>query len=388
MILRRLSVLITAITFALSAQAQTVAEDAGKAAADLQVAIIALEAASTAHDRVSALTATIRAYEEGLSAMREGLRQVRLREATLALQFDAKRDRVSQLIGVLTQMERDPTPLLLLHPSGPLGTVRSGMMLADVTPALQAEAETLRIELQEMTDLRALQTSAGETLAKGLETAQTARTELSQAVSDRTDLPRGFTEDPAVLRGLLESSDTLDAFASGLALNPDEAAGLQSFPSAKGTLPYPVLGTILRRANEADSAGVRRPGLTLATRSRALVTAPWSGTIRFIGPLLDYGNVIILEPGDGYLLIFAGMESLYGTVGDVVAAGDPVGLMGGGEPTAAEFMAAIDEGGGVRDTETLYMELRQGPDAVDPTDWFGPVRGELRPKARAQTEEE
>lgn len=388
MIRRWLPALMTALLFTGPASAQTVAEDAGKAAADLQTAITALGQASTARDRVSALTATIRAYEEGLSALREGLRQVRLREATLTLQFDAKRDRVSQLIGVLTQMERDPTPLLLLHPSGPLGTVRSAMMLADVTPAIQAEAETLRGELQEMSDLRALQTAAGKTLAQGLQTAQTARTELSQAVSDRTDLPRGFTDDPDVLRGLLESADTLDAFAAGLALNPKEAAGLQSFASAKGTLPYPVLGTILRRANEADSAGVRRPGLTLATRPRALIAAPWSGTIRFMGPLLDYGNVIILEPGDGYLVILAGIDSLYGQVGEVVAQGAPLGLMGGGEPSAAEFLAAIDEGGGVADTETLYMEIRQGSDAVDPADWFGPTAGELRPKARAQTEEE
>ena len=101
----------------------------------------ALEAASTSRDRVSALTQTIRAYEDGLAALREALRQAHLREATLDLQFRAKRDRVAQLIGVLSQLESRPGPLLLLHPSGPLGTVRSGMMLADVTPALQAEAE-------------------------------------------------------------------------------------------------------------------------------------------------------------------------------------------------------------------------------------------------------
>jgi septal ring factor EnvC (AmiA/AmiB activator) len=372
----------------LPVQGQTVAEDAGRAATDLQEAIVALQAATSARDRVAALTATIRAYEEGLAAMREGLRQVRLREATLSLQFEAKRDRVSQLIGVLTQMESDPTSLLLLHPAGPLGTVRSGMMLADVTPALLAEAETVRGELKEMSDLRALQTAAGETLALGLQTAQSARSELSKAVSNRTDLPKGFTDDPAVLRDLLQSADTLDAFASGLALNTEEAAGMQPFVSAKGSLPYPVIGSILRRPNEADSAGVRRPGLTLATRPTAIVTAPWSGTIRYAGPLLDYGNVIIFEPGDGYLVILAGLDSVYGAVGDVVEMGAPLGLMGGGVQNATEFMATLDEGGGVPDTETLYIELRQGSEAIDPTDWFGRTAPTLRPRARAQTEEE
>ncbi len=352
-----------------TAAEQTVAEQATAAASNLQAAVVALDEATAARDRVAALTETITAYEQGLAALREGLRQASIREAQLELQFEAKRDRVAQLVGVLSRMEADPAPMLLLHPTGPLGTVRSGMMLADVTPALQAEAETLRLELEEMRGLRGLQVSAGETLATGLRVATEARTALSQAISERTDLPKRFTEDPEALRGLLESADTLEAFAGGLALDAD-SVGQVSFAQAKGKLPLPVLGTLLRRANEADAAGVRRPGIVLATRPRALVTAPWSGTLRYRGPLLNYGNVIVLEPGGGYLLILSGLDTVYGEVGEVIAAGAPLGLMGGGEPGEAEFLVAAQEGGGARDTETLYMELRQGADPVDPAEWF------------------
>ena len=63
------------------------------------------------------------------------LRQAELRETQLTLQFQTKRDRIAQLLGVLSRIDAEPGPLLLLHPTGPLGTVRSGMMLADVTPA-------------------------------------------------------------------------------------------------------------------------------------------------------------------------------------------------------------------------------------------------------------
>ncbi|MES2541235.1 MAG: peptidoglycan DD-metalloendopeptidase family protein, partial [Pseudomonadota bacterium] len=121
---------------------------------------------------------------------------------------------------------------------------------------------------------------------------------------------------------------------------------------------------------EADATGVRRPGITLATQPRALVTAPWPATIRYRGPLLDYGNVMILEPGDGYLLVLAGMETLYGEVGEVVAAETPLGLMGGSPGAAADFLAGSPDRSGGRDTETLYMELRQGAAPVDPIPWF------------------
>lgn len=363
-------ILRAALIFVLSAApclAQSVAEQAEQASADLAAAVDALDAATAAQDRVAALTQTIRAYENGLSALRDALRQMALRETALTLEFAAKRDRVSQLLGVLGQLESEPGPLLLMHPSGPLGTVRSAMMLADVTPALHAEAETLRANLEELRDLRDLQVAAGQTLSRGLRAAQNARTALSQAMSDRTELPRRFTEDPAVLRGLLESADTLGAFATGLAPDTSDA---QDFAAAKGRLPLPVLGTLLRGTNEADGAGVRRPGLTLATRPGALVTSPWPATIRYRGPLLDYGNVMILEPGGGYLLVLAGLETVYGEVGEVIAAGSPVGLMGGTGPALTSIATDTEEGGGARGTETLYMELRQGAEPVDPAEWF------------------
>jgi murein hydrolase activator len=352
---------------ALPLQAETVAEQAARAAADLQQAVAALDQATEARDRVSALSQTIRAYETGLAALRGALREAALREATLTRSFEAKRNGIGRLLGVLATMEANPGPLLLLHPEGALGSARSGMILADVTPALQAEALTLKAELQELADLRALQLSAGEVLKTGLAAAQEARTALSKAISDRTDLPRRFTEDPEVLKGLLDSADTLDAFAAGL--SPDTTSNT-SFATEMGRLPLPVLGTLLRLPDEADAAGVRRPGLTLATRAHALVTAPWPATIRFRGPLLDYGNVMILEPGDGYLLVLAGMETLYGEVGEVVAADAPLGLMGGPATASSEFVALAPDGSGGRDTETLYMELRQGARPVDPIPWF------------------
>jgi murein hydrolase activator len=363
MILRAASLCLLMLT---PARAEDVAAEAALASTNLAQAVQALEAATGARDRVAALTQTIRAYEAGLGALREALRQAAIREAGLQLEFDAKSEQVAQLLGVLTQLESEPGPLLLLHPSGPVGTVQSGLLLTEVTPALQAQADVLRAQLTELRDLRALQVAAGETLKTGLATAQTARTALSQAISDRTDLPRRFTEDPEVLRGLLDSADTLEAFAGGLTLSENTS---QDFTDQKGRLPLPAFGVVIRRADESDAAGVRRPGITLATRMQALVTAPHAATIRYLGPLLDYGNVMVLEPGGGYLLILAGMTSVYGEVGEVVAAGAPLGLMGG---VAAPdgILASAENGSGARDTETLYIELRQGSAPVDPVEWF------------------
>jgi len=359
-----------AVTVALALPAPAiagVAEDAAQAADNLASAVAAMDAATGAQDQISALTQTIRAYEEGLAALREALRQSQQRAAELDQGLKAQRASIAQLLGVLSRIEAEPAPILLLHPSGPVGTVRAGMMLADVTPALQEQAAALSARLAELAALRELQADAGQILTRGLATVQNARSDLAQAIADRTDLPRRLTEDPDALRDLLQSADTLDGFAAGLALDPDASAG---FAAAKGQLDLPALGQLLLHAGETDARGIARPGLTLATRAAALVTAPWAATIRYRGPLLDYGNVMILEPGDGYLLVIAGMRDVYGEVGDVVAKGAALGLMGGNSAENADLLSPAAQNANEVETETLYIELRDGTKAIDPTDWF------------------
>ncbi len=359
--------IVLALCLSAHAAVAGVAEDAEQAAANLQQAVIALEQAEGANDRIAALTATIRAYEDGLGALREALRQADQRETELTAEFERKRDSIAQLLGVLARIEAEPAPLLMIHPTGPLGAVRSGMILADVTPALQSQAETLREKLAELTRLRQLQAAAGKTLTDGLDAAQRARSELSQAISDRTELPQKFTEDPEVLRGLLESADTLGGFAAGLALDAEAESG---FIAAKGSLDFPALGTLLLKPYEIDARGTAKPGLSISTRPAALVTSPWAATIRYRGPLLDYGNVIVLEPGGGYLMILAGLQDVYGEVGEVVAKGAALGLMGGTQTDVADLLAPAKEGGGVHETETLYIEVRKGAAPADPMEWF------------------
>jgi len=131
---------------------------------------------------------------------------------------------------------------------------------------------------------------------------------------------------------------------------------------------------ILHRAGEADAAGITRPGIVLATRPRALVTTPVPATLRYRGPLLDYGNVIILEPQAGLLMVFAGLDTVYGRTGEVLPGGSPVGLMGGAGDGRDLLAAAETEAGGndigAGRAQTLYIEVRQDNSPVDPLAWF------------------
>lgn len=342
------------------------------AAEELEAATLALQGSVTARDRVAALTETVQAFEAGLTAMRAGLRQAALHEANLSAKLAAREDEISQLLGVLQSIGSAPPPLLMLHPSGPLGAARSGMMLADVTPGLAAQADRLRSDLDEIRTLRLLQESATERLEQGLAGLQQARITLSQAISDRVDLPKRFTADPVRTAILISSSETLEGFASGLSeISADPIPELTTNISAKkGALPLPVQGIVLHRQGEEDAAGIARPGIVLATRPRALVISPTAATIRYIGPLLDLGNVVILEPQADILFVLSGLNDVYGEPGQVLPPGAPVGLMGGSDPEIAAIASTGGDGSGTERSETLYIEVREDGQPVDPELWF------------------
>ncbi|WP_420004800.1 murein hydrolase activator EnvC family protein [Arenibacterium sp. LLYu02] len=361
-----------------SAQTQSPTEAALEAAAALETAAQNLDAAESAGDRVTALTETVRAYEAGLQAMRDGLRRVARRETQLTAQLKARDSEVADLLGVITTIETSTPPVLMLHPSGPLGAARSAMMLAEVTPGLQARADALRNDLQEVRDLRLLQQNASNKLEEGLQGVQNARAALSTAIADRQDLPQRFTEDPVQTAILISSTETLTGFADGLELIAD-ANGVEdsdlSITDRRGELPLPVEGLLLRGYGERDAAGVTRPGILIAARPRAMVTSPTAATLRYLGPLLDLGNVVILEPQPDMLFIFSGLAEVFGTAGQVIPEGTPIGLMGGETAQTGAILSLSGEGGGTGRSETLYIEVRMENSPVDPTTWFRTGQG-------------
>lgn len=373
--IRTLIILLLLWPLASGAQTQATTQ-ARAAAAELEAAAVLLDKADGARDRVRALTETIQAFEKGLGAMRSGLRQAAINEAQLSKKLQSRDTEVAQLFGALQSIGGNPSPTAFLHPDGPIGTVRAGMLLAELTPALNRRADALRQDLEDVQTLRLLQVDAAEHLQEGLTQVQAARTALNQAMANRTDLPSRFTADPVRTAILIASTETLDGFASGLSeIVTDEVEPAPvTLDGQIGELALPVQGLILRRAGQADAAGIARPGIIMATRARAIVTSPTAATIRYTGPLLDFGNVVILEPEARTLFVLAGLDVVYGQAGQVIAGGTPIGLMGGQDgPAQAENSGGLSpnrEDTGTDRSETLYIEVRRDNIPEDPEAWF------------------
>ena len=116
--------------------AQDAGADARAALHELVEASIKLDKADSARDRVKALTGTILAYESGLTATRDGLRRAVVREEQLSRKLEARDSETAAFIGVLQSLGVGPSPTIFLHPQGPTGTARAGMLLSEMIPIL------------------------------------------------------------------------------------------------------------------------------------------------------------------------------------------------------------------------------------------------------------
>ena len=338
----------------------------------LDAATADLKNANNAKKRVKSLSQAIQSYEETLAILRISIRDLSLQQTQLQNILDNNENEVMQLLGVLATFQKAPIEGQMLHPEGPLATARSGMIISDVIPILQKNVEQLRDQITTLEKLSETQFAAQNSLQTGLSELQKAHTNLGRAIANRETLPKRFSTDPKKLESLLNASKDLETFAEAvqtIAIN-EPSVSLPSVRERKGNLNLPVRGKILRKFKEADAAGVERSGIILATDPRAIVISPTAATIRYLGPLLDYGNVAILEPENGLLFVFAGMDTLYGEIGQVIPALSPIGLM---PRQVADIDKIFNTGANIYSgklSETLYVEVRSGSISENPLDWF------------------
>jgi septal ring factor EnvC (AmiA/AmiB activator) len=116
---------------------------------------------------------------------------------------------------------------------------------------------------------------------------------------------------------------------------------------------YPASGRLMVRYGENDEFGMASKGLTFETRAGAQVIAPFDGRVLFSGPFKGYGQILIIEHGDGYHSLLAGLDRVQGVVGQWLVAGEPVGLMAGGDAKPH-----------------LYLELRHDGQPINPLPWL------------------
>ncbi|MCQ8874080.1 murein hydrolase activator EnvC [Mesorhizobium sp. LMG17149] len=339
---------------------------------------------------------------EDIGARLEGLKG---QEQKIRASLMARRDVLAEVLGALQRMGLNPPPAILVKPEDALSSVRSAILLGAVVPELRQQTDSLLADLKEQTRLTASieaerarltaavgdQTAEKKRLGMLLEAKQKLEADTQTQMAAEKQRSEALAAKAGSLKELIASLEAqadksrkaADAAKAAEPKTPDgdntsaptelaslpvpesnQLAAAVPFSALQGQIALPVTGRIKRRFGADDGNGAVMLGDMVATQSGAIVTAPADGNVLYAGPFRSYGQLLILNAGDGYHVVLAGMSRISVATGQSVLAGEPIGAMG----EARVASTSVSKNGNA--TPELYVEFRKDGKPVDPAPWW------------------
>lgn len=127
----------------------------------------------------------------------------------------------------------------------------------------------------------------------------------------------------------------------------------------KGRLGWPTEGDVValfgRQKHPKFDTYVQRKGIEIRAGHGTVIRSVSDGVVAFADWMRGYGLLAIVDHGEGFFSLYAHASKLLVGVGDSVRGHQPIGEIGDT---------------GLTGESTLYFELRQGGEALDPLAWL------------------
>lgn len=321
-------------------------------------------------------------------------------EGRIKASLNARRGVLAEVLAALQRMGHRPPPAILVRPEDALASIRSAILLGAVVPDLQTAAAALAADLNRLVAVRQAVEGERDRLRENLEALAEGRARIAMLIEERQRQSSASAEALAAeeqragilarqatsLKELIERMEAEIAAAATAAAEADRAAALAEsaagteaprslgtadrltpsvpFARTRGLLPLPASGQQTAAFGADDGLGGRMQGISIATRPGAQVSSPADGWVVYAGPFRSYGQLLIVNVGDGYHILLAGMERIDVRLGQFVLAGEPVASM------ASQRLASADGAGVGAASPVLYIEFRKDGASIDPAPWW------------------
>jgi septal ring factor EnvC (AmiA/AmiB activator) len=344
----------------------------------------------------------VKMAEEQVAEMETRLGDLIVAELEVRGRLDSAGGTISGVLAALERISRNPPPALIVDPSDALGSARSAILISAIVPQLRQKADELLADLKRLSDIKAAALEEEAHLKANFEVLEEEQLRIATLISARKEgedqavaelateeaEAQALADKASSLKQLIDelqkraaavavaaeatatanaggNAPTLDPETIQLALaNTDRHEPAVPFAQARGYLTLPSSGVRVIEYGAGDGFGGISEGLSIVTRADATVVAPADGWVLYKGDYLNYGQIVILNAGQDYTILLAGLAAVSVDIGQFVLMGEPVGTMG-----SRTIGQTVTTSAGVS-RPTLYIEMRQKNEPVDPTGWW------------------
>lgn len=177
--------------------------------------------------------------------------------------------------------------------------------------------------------------------------------------SETSETKVAALQPPKLKPNIIELAPSQAALMPG---SPGRIKPAMPFAAARAKLPLPAQGRRMLTFGERTQFGGQSKGMVLETRSGGQVVAPCDGWVLYAGEFRSYGQLLIINAGDGYHVLLAGMSQIDVQPGQFVLTAEPIGTMSG--------RVATSSGSTQSNAPVLYIEFRKDGRPIDPDPWW------------------
>ena len=352
----------------------------------------AIKAQAEISDKLIVLAKTLESQQSAVQTADQKLKKLGAESIIIRSTLAEKQDQLSELLAGLQRLEQNPPPALVVEPQNILQALRGAMMFGAVVPEMRDQAQNLQNDLHRLEAIKTETEDIKKSQEAALQALAVSQIELIKLQTEKkafaASSAKSLTDEKLRSAELAKQAKNLKQLLAALeeekkkaeALKTAEAKALEEterkkrealmrpmmvFTEAHGKLDYPVQGDKLKQFGEDNGLGGTSDGLAIAASADSTVISPVDGRVEFAGPFRSYGQLLILNVGEGYLVLLAGMNQISAEIGQSIRAGEPLGQMGKGPSSVALIGSETNNAQPV-----LYIEFRKNNDPVDPSPWW------------------
>ncbi|MFN3620871.1 murein hydrolase activator EnvC family protein [Sphingorhabdus sp.] len=305
--------------------------------------------ADSATDRFIAqravLSAEIAAAEAQIDTAAARVAIIARRQKVRQSQLNAQSEPVLRLNAALQQMAGKPTYLLMMQPGQRADYIHLRAVMATVQPTIMRRTSALRQQIAAQNELQAQEVSALKSLRDARSRLKNRQAALAQLEGDANGETGALSVNAAIafeqaiaqgerardIVGRIDNQRLSAAKASELAaldgpfVRPGRA---EPQTSSENAYILPAKGKLVSGFSELTTTGYRERGIRLAVAQSSRVIAPAAGSISFAGRYRSYGQIVIVEHGNGWTTLITNLDSVQVGKGQKVDQGSLLGRAG------------------------------------------------------------
>ncbi len=312
--------------------------------------------------QLSIVEAELRKYRKRLMGTESNISKVEAEISMNSSNIERQREWINRKLRAMQKYGHTTDIVMLFLSADDISQLmRSGKSLQYITVHEHSVLNTYKANLEGLQEKDKQLTALKTELVKNKEKVKAEEASLAEKKKDKEMLLVSIKKEKFSYTKMLKELKNASKRLLEIIRETEKADTFSSvgLSKLKGKLPWPVEGKVaIPYGSQKDpqfNTPIFRSGAYIESGSDSFAKAVYNGKVVFAEWFKGYGQLVIINHGDGYHTLYGSLSEIFTTVGDIIKVKQIIGRVGNS---------------GILNAPGLYFELRYKGKPLDPLQWL------------------